>query len=529
MMNHTIENVESDISTILSLGVDIQSYFKEMQSYFDNDHNSYCRWLLDRLKQLFEENLGGFFQQLGLDWATVHYRTRHVGDKRAHFDEWLQVGIPLYDYLRRFSDDLQVSKYGKAPYFSDIIEESFKQGRPFKIFFVNEGEDISRLKGNHLIVNYSVVNGLIAITEGQLDQGLITQPELSRFREVCGNKSQYLSRDIYHLIGLELTEAEIIGWLRNVCRVTILILKLNVPEVNLPRVIVHAPVYLGSNLVGGVAFIGSNIGQFVDERNGVILSIISRTIHSSIRLLEEEQREKNIRYIEELGRARAEFIQRMSHTLFDPINEVHHLVEAALKENDSTILKNSNMYLERIRTVAGDILLAFAKKNVDDILVIKFRKIFLASFVKTLVFMNKMSYERRHVSLASNELPSDWVLWGDKDSLIEVFMNLLSNALRFAKKYVSLKVWREHSASLKGESYFFCVSDDGDGVRADLVDKLFEPGLYESLQETGNESHGFGLFLGRRVIESHNGLLYYNESFEDGAQFVVELPVKRSC
>lgn len=95
---------------------------------------------------------------------------------------------------------------------------------------------------------------------------------------------------------------------------------------------------------------------------------------------------------------------------------------------------------------------------------------------------------------------------GDKEVILEVTENLLSNAFRYARKEVEIKVY------LTASELKIRVKDDGAGLQADReeVTKLFyQQNIKDSLKHTG-----MGMYISRLYCEKHGGqLLLENEEY----------------
>ena len=110
-------------------------------------------------------------------------------------------------------------------------------------------------------------------------------------------------------------------------------------------------------------------------------------------------------------------------------------------------------------------------------------------------------------------------VFGVRDELTSVVRNLIDNAERHATSAVKVSV------STKGPWVRLVVEDDGPGVEVNLRDKVFE--RFARLQEGRSRDAGgagLGLALTKRIVETHGGNIFIEESPLGGAAFVVELP-----
>lgn len=98
---------------------------------------------------------------------------------------------------------------------------------------------------------------------------------------------------------------------------------------------------------------------------------------------------------------------------------------------------------------------------------------------------------------------------GDKEVILEVTENLLSNALRYARKRVEITL------SVTSAEVRIHVEDDGNGFQAgtEEVTKLFyQQNVKDSLKHTG-----IGMYISRLYCEKHGGGLLLENKEKDGA------------
>lgn len=105
----------------------------------------------------------------------------------------------------------------------------------------------------------------------------------------------------------------------------------------------------------------------------------------------------------------------------------------------------------------------------------------------------------------------------DKNLITEVFENLLSNALRFARNCVQIEV------TLQGRSLTLYIKDDGPGFSK----KALRSGMdaYFSEEENSMVHFGIGLSICRMLCENHSGNLTLQNSVQQGAISAATLTV----
>ena len=83
---------------------------------------------------------------------------------------------------------------------------------------------------------------------------------------------------------------------------------------------------------------------------------------------------------------------------------------------------------------------------------------------------------------------------------MQVYENLLANAVRFADSTVSVSV------SVKDRCFFMNVSDDGKGFTVEELSEAIKP-FYKSSNEINQEHFGMGLNICKTLCEKHGGYL----------------------
>ena len=116
--------------------------------------------------------------------------------------------------------------------------------------------------------------------------------------------------------------------------------------------------------------------------------------------------------------------------------------------------------------------------------------------------------------------PSDGLpnVRGDNDRLMQVFENLIGNAIKFTEPGGQIRV----GAKRKGNNVLFWVSDTGHGVSAEDVPRLFN----RFWQGGGAKRHGAGIGLPivKGIVDAHGGRLWVVSKPGQGSRFCVALP-----
>ena len=120
-----------------------------------------------------------------------------------------------------------------------------------------------------------------------------------------------------------------------------------------------------------------------------------------------------------------------------------------------------------------------------------------------------------------NAVPAGDLVTGDTDRLVQVFVNLLRNALGAVKPGGSVRV---HSRRITAESQTWeviDVDDDGSGIPAEALPQIFEAFVTSRLDARGT---GLGLTVAAGIVQQHAGAIEASNRPAGGARLEVRLP-----
>ena len=132
----------------------------------------------------------------------------------------------------------------------------------------------------------------------------------------------------------------------------------------------------------------------------------------------------------------------------------------------------------------------------------------------------KMQLEGKEMTI-SLDLPTEpLMLNADKDKIKQVILNLLSNAIKYTRSGGKIKI----SARSSEEDIIFTVHDNGQGIPAEYLPRLFERFFRVPNAEKGVNGTGLGLTICKQIIEAHNGKIEVSSTIGEGTTFSVHLP-----
>ena len=232
------------------------------------------------------------------------------------------------------------------------------------------------------------------------------------------------------------------------------------------------------------------------------------------------------------ARNRAEEVRRsimsmVSHDLRAPLTSLHAGLELGLEgvygelpPKMERLLKRSNSEIIRLVRLSNSLL---------DVEKIEAQKVDLSideHFVASIVDLSLNAVyglaEVKQIKI-STDFPEELVISCDSDRVIQVLVNLLSNALKFSPRGSSMLL----KVSTPGESIRFEVVDEGPGIKPEDQPRVFE--RFEQLSQPSKlrmEGSGLGLAICKALIEQHSGTIGVISELGKGSTFWFELPLK---
>ena len=222
-----------------------------------------------------------------------------------------------------------------------------------------------------------------------------------------------------------------------------------------------------------------------------------------------------------------EFLDTVAHELKTPLTGIRASTELLLDDEEmpnmmkQQFLNNMLQDSERLSRLINNIL-DFEKIGTGRATITSELKDISKTIAKTIAILTPNANKKEIQLLQINENPI--YLKYDEDRIVQVLTNLISNALKFCdpkkgKVEVDYKVvadWLKIS-----------VLDNGKGVPKEDQDFIFDK-FYQSKNQNRikPEGTGLGLAISKKIIESHQGEIWLDKSFEKGAKFKIKIPLK---
>jgi PAS domain S-box-containing protein len=113
-------------------------------------------------------------------------------------------------------------------------------------------------------------------------------------------------------------------------------------------------------------------------------------------------------------------------------------------------------------------------------------------------------------------------VWGDRDRLLQVFENLIGNAIKFTRSGGQVTV----TARPIDSAVLFCVKDTGNGISAEDLPHVFDR-FWQAAASSGRLGAGLGLPITKGIVEAHGGRIRVESTVGRGSSFYFSIPTRR--
>ena len=109
-------------------------------------------------------------------------------------------------------------------------------------------------------------------------------------------------------------------------------------------------------------------------------------------------------------------------------------------------------------------------------------------------------------------------VWGDRDRLLQVFDNLIGNAIKFTKTGGRITV----GAAARDDEVVFWVADTGCGIASENLPRVFD--RFWQATRAGRQGAGLGLAITKGIVEAHGGHIWVESEAGRGTTFFFAIP-----
>ena len=232
--------------------------------------------------------------------------------------------------------------------------------------------------------------------------------------------------------------------------------------------------------------------------------------------------------LQALDQRKDEFLYTVTHELRTPLTSIRALAEILADNPDLAEVERQNFQLtigreaERLTRLIS--LVLDLEKFESGQATLDRAPVPVAGLVAEALDAVGQLLRDKHIALhidTPQDLP---VLSADRDRLMQVLVNLLSNASKACRAdgtgRIAVLAWPAADVLL------LCIEDNGRGISPAAQHLIFDK-FYQAQNQTTRkpEGTGLGLAITRKIVELHHGRIWVESAVEQGARFFVELPL----
>jgi len=266
------------------------------------------------------------------------------------------------------------------------------------------------------------------------------------------------------------------------------------------------------------------------ETDHDFVGLMGRWISNRLEIEAGRQREQAV--LEELARSNRdleEFAYIVSHDLQEPLRAISSFSDLLAKRCENELDERAKRYLHhieegarRMQTMIRDLLTysRVQRKRGEN------PSVPLDEVVDHAIENLQATIQDRGAHI--DAIPPLPVVDGDHTQLVQLFQNLLGNAIKFCDRQPDVSIRAEPDPPGRWRIF---VQDNGPGIDADSQEQIF--GLFERLnrQTQGGkavEGTGIGLAICRKIVAQHGGRIHVTSAPGRGSTFVFTLPATGS-
>ena len=214
-----------------------------------------------------------------------------------------------------------------------------------------------------------------------------------------------------------------------------------------------------------------------------------------------------------------EFVSNVSHEFGTPITSISGY--AKLMKRDTLTSEQRAEYADiiisesaRLSRLSADLLKLSELENKGAIT--ERTEFALDEQIRSVIILLQHSWESKNISL---DIELDEMRYcGDEALLHQIWVNLISNAIRYTDKGGEIKIALE-----KRDAVIFTITDNGRGMTEEEAKNVFRR-FYKADKARSSEGTGLGLAIARKIALLHGGDITVTSKKGEGTEFTVILP-----
>jgi signal transduction histidine kinase/ActR/RegA family two-component response regulator len=272
---------------------------------------------------------------------------------------------------------------------------------------------------------------------------------------------------------------------------------------------------------------GGRINVTIVERPIRVTMLISAVRGALRARMRQYQTRDLLAQLEQADMQKDLFLATLSHELRTPLNSILGWIQILRsRQLDRSEIDRAIEVIERNAKGQAEMIsdILFVSRVITGKLEIKHEPIDIAGIINAVVEVIKPSADSKSLNLTVESEGFEPVpVEGDSERLQQVFLNLLTNAVKFTPEHGSIAI----RLNRVGSNVSIQVSDTGQGINPQFLPYVFERFRQADSTYTRRAGGlGLGLAIVSHLVELHGGTVTaHSEGKDRGAQFTVTLPI----
>lgn len=246
--------------------------------------------------------------------------------------------------------------------------------------------------------------------------------------------------------------------------------------------------------------------------------------------------------LKDMDKMKTDFLSTVSHELRTPLTSIIGFAEMVKRKFEAVIVAELDLENEKnkraVVKIKRDINIILSEGErlsclINDLLdisrmeagktTLNMREIDIEEIITQVITLTNPIIREKSVQVILNIRESLPRIMADKDKLVQVIINLISNAIKFTQDGCVVCTARAVEGNI-----IVCISDTGMGIREE--DRKY---IFEKFSQVGDtltnkpRGTGLGLAICKFIIEEHGGEIWVESEMEKGSDFSFSIPISR--
>jgi len=236
-----------------------------------------------------------------------------------------------------------------------------------------------------------------------------------------------------------------------------------------------------------------------------------------------EKAKSDIEYLERLQKMRSQFLANVSHELRTPIFAIQGYLETLLNgalddpEVNKHFLQKAENHTVNLSNLLNDLIDISMIESGE--MRMSYRYFDINSFIRNIILEFTSLAEEKGLKLVFSNGKEDLLVFGDKEKLKQVFVNLVQNAIKYTDTGIIEVITVEDKKFVN-----VIVKDTGIGIPQEDLKRIFE--RFYRVDKARSRSvggTGLGLAIAKHIVEAHNSVIEVSSVLNEGTQFSFRL------